>query len=266
MCAALPAQGGLTAEQAANAALIVDAAGDLDLSPDSARRAAVIAIAVALQESGLRNIPYGDRDSLGLFQQRPSQGWGTPELILNPAYATRRFYSRLLRVPGWEALPVAEAAQAVQRSAFPAAYARHEPRAVAIVARLTGACPPESPVAAVVIAYAHAQLGRPYRWGAQGPDAFDCSGLTMRAYQAAGLRIPRVTFQQWRYGSRIAPGRERPGDLVFLHMTRKGPSHVGLVIGGGLMIHAPHRGDVVKVAAYTRSDVVGFVRPWPSGR
>jgi hypothetical protein len=81
----------------------------------------VIAIATALQESYLRNLghlgPGNDHDSLGLFQQRPSQGWGTPEQIMNPEYASRRFYEKLLQVPDWQAVALTEAAQAVQRGA-----------------------------------------------------------------------------------------------------------------------------------------------------
>ena len=112
----------LTAEQANNAALIVAVGIARDL-PDKAE---TIALAVALQESDLRNLDVGDRDSLGLFQQRPSQGWGTPEQILDPYYATNAFYDALLTVDGWDAMTVAEAAQAVQRSGFPDAYSNHE--------------------------------------------------------------------------------------------------------------------------------------------
>jgi hypothetical protein len=83
-----------------------------------------IAIATALQEADLQNLDYGDRGSLGLFQQRPSQGWNTPAQILNPTYAAQQFYKQLLQVPGWRSIPTTEAAQAVQRSAYPDAYAK----------------------------------------------------------------------------------------------------------------------------------------------
>lgn len=89
-------------------------------------RATTIALATGLQESALRNIDHGDRDSVGIFQQRPSQGWGTVEQIMDPVYATNAFYDALLRVDGYQDLPITEAAQAVQRSAFPDAYAQHE--------------------------------------------------------------------------------------------------------------------------------------------
>jgi hypothetical protein len=121
-------------QQAANAATI-EAVGSARGLPE---RAVTIAIATAMQESMLRNLDYGDRDSLGLFQQRPSQGWGRPEQVMDPVYAARRFYDRLIEVPGYEAMPLTEAAQAVQRSAFPDLYAQHEEEASVLAAALTG--------------------------------------------------------------------------------------------------------------------------------
>ncbi|WP_235534344.1 hypothetical protein [Oerskovia sp. Root22] len=101
-------------------------------------RAATIGLATALQESRLLNIDYGDRDSIGLFQQRPSQGWGTIEQIMDPVYSTTAFYDGLDTVDGYEDLPVTVAAQAVQRSGFPDAYAQHESRSRAWASALTG--------------------------------------------------------------------------------------------------------------------------------
>src|SRR3954464_14255428 len=124
----------LTGEQIANARTIARVAYDRGLP----ERAVVIALATAMQESRLRNLDYGDRDSLGLFQQRPSQGWGTPEQVRDPVYATRTFLERLLAVPGWETMPVTRAAQTVQRSAFPGAYARWETLASSLVTDLAG--------------------------------------------------------------------------------------------------------------------------------
>jgi len=124
----------LTLEQADNAALIAAGAQARQLKA----RAATIGIATGIQESSLRNIDYGDRDSLGLFQQRPSQGWGEPEQLLNRHYATGAFYDVLVTVTDWENLPITEAAQAVQRSGFPDAYADHEPEARAWASALTG--------------------------------------------------------------------------------------------------------------------------------
>ncbi|WP_236241494.1 C40 family peptidase [Streptomyces sp. CC228A] len=95
-------------------------------------RGQVVALATALQESGLRNLDYGDRDSLGLFQQRPSQGWGTAQQVRDPVHASTRFYEALLKVPGWQSMTVTQAAQAVQKSGFPDAYAKWEPLGTAL--------------------------------------------------------------------------------------------------------------------------------------
>ena len=124
--------------QVGNAAIIITTGQRLGVPA----RGWVIAVATAMQESTLHN--YGnlgrrnDHDSLGLFQQRPSQGWGTPVQILNPTYAATSFYQRLLRVRGWQTLPLTRAAQAVQRSAFPTAYAKWEQPAATLVHALTG--------------------------------------------------------------------------------------------------------------------------------
>jgi hypothetical protein len=104
-------------------------------------RAATIAIATALQESKLVNLSYGDRDSVGLFQQRPSQGWGTAEQIMDPVYSTDRFYDGLVGIAGYQDLTITDAAQKVQRSAFPEAYAQHEALARAWASALTGWSP-----------------------------------------------------------------------------------------------------------------------------
>jgi hypothetical protein len=129
-----PARYAFTPEQAVNAATIT-AVGTARGLPE---RAVTIALATALQESTLRNIRYGDRDSLGLFQQRPSQGWGTPEEIMDPAYSAGEFYEHLVEVPDYTELPLTVAAQEVQRSGFPDAYAKHEPDAALLAAALTG--------------------------------------------------------------------------------------------------------------------------------
>ncbi|MFC8196580.1 heavy metal transporter [Streptomyces sp. NPDC057298] len=123
-----------TAEQAVNAATI-SAVGANRRMPE---RAVTIALATALQESALRNINHGDRDSLGLFQQRPSQGWGTEKEIMDPTYAASEFYEHLGKVPDYTRLPLTVAAQRVQRSGYPEAYAKHEPDATLLAAALTG--------------------------------------------------------------------------------------------------------------------------------
>jgi hypothetical protein len=101
-------------------------------------RAAAIALATALQESKLRNLTAGDRDSIGLFQQRPSQGWGTPAELQDPRYASGEFYTHLVKVPDWQSLPLADAAQAVQRSAHPELYEHWEIDATVLAAALYG--------------------------------------------------------------------------------------------------------------------------------
>ncbi len=108
----------LNEEQMANAATIA-AVGLTRGLPD---RAVVVALATAMQESELTNLAGGDRDSVGLFQQRPSQGWGTVDQIRDPRYAASAFYNQLVKVRGWEDMRVTDAAQLVQRSAFPEAY------------------------------------------------------------------------------------------------------------------------------------------------
>lgn len=121
-------------EQAVNAATVT-AVGIARGMPE---RAVTIALATALQESALRNIGHGDRDSLGLFQQRPSMGWGSERQIMDPSYAAGMFYDHLAKVPDYTRLPLTVAAQRVQRSAFPHAYAKHEPDATLLAAALTG--------------------------------------------------------------------------------------------------------------------------------
>lgn len=121
-------------EAMANAAVITGIAVKRGLPP----RAATIAIATAIQESKLHNISHGDRDSLGLFQQRPSQGWGTAEEIMDPVHAANAFYDALVKVPGWRTGEITKVAQAVQRSGFPEAYAQREPEARAMASNLTG--------------------------------------------------------------------------------------------------------------------------------
>lgn len=118
----------LPAEQIPHAKTIV-ATGIAMKVPE---RGQVVALATAIQESRLRNLVYGDRDSLGLFQQRPSMGWGTPEQIRDPVYSSTRFYKGLLEVNGWQQMTITQAAQAVQRSGYPDAYAQWEPLARAL--------------------------------------------------------------------------------------------------------------------------------------
>ncbi|WDZ82502.1 hypothetical protein [Micromonospora cathayae] len=139
---------GLSQRQMDNAKTIVDVGVELKMP----RRALVVAVSTAIQESNLHNLasdrlaessryPHqgsgDDHDSVGLFQQRPSSGWGSVRELMQPAYASRAFYQALRKVPGWQDMSVTGAAQAVQRSAYPGAYAKHERRATTVVDALT---------------------------------------------------------------------------------------------------------------------------------
>ncbi|MFF0131593.1 C40 family peptidase [Streptomyces mirabilis] len=272
-------------------------------------RGQIVALATALQESGLRNLTYGDRDSLGLFQQRPSQGWGTANETLDPVHSSTMFYEALEKVPGWQSLSVTQAAQAVQKSGFPDAYAKWEPLATALqqaieplLSKTGGASPSPSPSGSAgtgsaptstaggctsggdgtdfgtippgavpagykipadappkvqtAIRWALGQLDTPYQWGgsctdSHGPDPMgrcDCSSLMQQSYKAAGVTLTRTTYTQVKKGKAASVDALQPGDLVFTEGTAKVPEHVGMFIGQGLIIHAPHTGDVVRIA------------------
>jgi hypothetical protein len=154
----------LTLEQAENVALMAA----ISTQRGMPARAATIAIATSTQESKLYNIEHGDRDSIGLFQQRPSQGWGSAQEILNPYYSINAFYDALARIDGYESMKITEAAQLVQRSAFPEAYADHEADARVLASALTG----NSPRAFTCVVDDD---------GEEAPDRLVESGLTRRA-------------------------------------------------------------------------------------
>lgn len=116
--------------------------------------------------------------------------------------------------------------------------------------------------ARAVLQFAYAQIGKPYRFGGEGPDGWDCSGLTQASWRAGGVELPRTTYQQWAWGAqrRVSLDDLQPGDLIFSN----GISHVGIYAGDGKMVHAPQTGDVVKVVSldsYGRGRLVGAVRP-----
>ncbi|MDF3291878.1 C40 family peptidase [Streptomyces silvisoli] len=296
------------AEQIPNAK-IIEATGTAMHVP---ARGQVVALATALQESGLKNLTYGDRDSLGLFQQRPSQGWGTPAQIEDPVYASTQFYSHLLNVPGWQSMTVTQAAQKVQGSAFPDAYAKWEPLATALQKAIatelntpddgssggsgastdapspsgggqTGGLvgcsteadgsgfgpipagalpagyqiPATSPVQVrTAIRWALGQLGTPYQWGGHCTDPHggdpmgrcDCSSLMQMSYKAGGISLGRTTYDQVTEGKGVDVDHLQPGDLLFTESSAAAPGHVGMYIGSGLIINAPHTGDVVRIA------------------
>jgi len=236
----------------------------------------LIAVATAMQESMLKNLDFGDGDSLGLFQQRPSAGWGTPAEVTNPQYASRKFYEGLLQVPGWPNLRLTEAAQRVQASAFPDAYQKWESDAQLLVSRVAGAAvtpttlqqcpvdfgsPASKPVGAVgdFLRIAHEQVGDPYVYAATGPDAFDCSGLIVFAWKQAGYRLSvRTAEQMRRISTPVTRGQEQPGDLVFSQFNTPrvpgGAGHVGIVLKKGLLLEAPRTGLNVRTRPYDSGD------------
>ena len=261
----------LNADQLANATTIIQVGRSLQV-PD---RGLVVALATAMQESTLRNLTYGDRDSVGLFQQRPSSGWGTVAELTTPSVAAGKFFGALLQVPGWQDLPVTEAAQRVQRSAFPLAYAKWEGLATAILQAAgvnVGPLDCTTPIgfsappgaAGDMVRVALAQQGKPYVWGATGPDAFDCSGLVVYAWRQAGYRATvRTSEQMYAVSDPVADGHEQPGDLLFSHFAAAGPGHVMIVVRVGLAVEAPRTGDVVKLMPYRAGggEVIGRLRP-----
>ncbi|KRF23654.1 C40 family peptidase [Phycicoccus sp. Soil803] len=265
----------LSGEQLANAQTIVAVGRQLNVPAYGW----VIAVATALQESSLTNLDHGHLDSLGLFQQRA--GWGSDADRLNPETAARMFYEGgkggqkgLVQIHGFEAMPLTRAAQAVQASAFPDAYARWEPLAQQIVANpavLSATCyttadyTGDGTQGSNAVASALQFLGTPYSWGGGGiggpgngfgPGSatvgFDCSSLVQYAYhQATGRTLPRVTDAQAAALPHVPPGSHlRAGDLLFFHSPGDAPGsyhHVGIYDGQGGMVHAPRTGKTVEV-------------------
>ncbi|GAA0223583.1 C40 family peptidase [Actinomadura nitritigenes] len=111
--------------------------------------------------------------------------------------------------------------------------------------------------AAQALRYAMSKLGSPYVWGASGPSTFDCSGLTMWAYKQVGINLPHYTGSQWNAGTHVSESQMQPGDLIFFYSDLH---HMGMYVGGGKMIHAPHTGDVVRIASLAGRPIAGVVR------
>lgn len=180
----------------------------------------------------------------------------------------RRRFRRRGRVRGREVAAAVAAGIILAATAHsrPGHHYRHAPAAMTAAAR--------HDAVAAAVGYARAQLGKQYEWGGTGPGGFDCSGLVMRAYRHAGIRLPRTTWQQWATGRRVT--HPRPGDLVFFagsDGTAAAPGHVGLVTGRHTMIEAYAAGYPVRVASFGTAwsppgdtAPVGYTRPAAYGR
>ena len=156
----------------------------------------------------------------------------------------------------------AEAAQkaAAQNKPQPRPQPRPQPKPKPRPADPTPTPPPPTSHGGVsaVLDYARAQIGKPYLWGAEGPDSFDCSGLTMRAWQQAGVNLSHYTGAQWGETTRVPISELQPGDLVFYGSSGESSHHVGLYVGGDQMIEAPHAGANVRYASIYRSDLLPY--------
>ncbi|WP_245589726.1 hypothetical protein [Amycolatopsis balhimycina] len=224
---ALPGQNAsaytFTPEQMNNAATISAVGAKLGLPP----HAATIALATALQESKLRNLEGGDRDSVGLFQQRPSQGWGTIAQLRDPVYAATEFYQKLEKLPDWETLPITEAAQAVQRSGAPDAYAQWEPQSRAMAAAFNGQFPAALTcrnltlaAPADLAAAATGELGAARLSGAH-PAAQGWTYATWLVGRAAALGVDKVSFagRTWTAESGAWAADAAAGPDLSVHQT-----------------------------------------------
>jgi cell wall-associated NlpC family hydrolase len=290
---------GFAGNQLAYAASIVAAGMELG----APQRAHVIAVATAMQESQLLmyaneaapeslQLPHdrvgSDHDSVGLFQQRA--GWGTVAERMDPTISARLFYEALLALPDWESMPLTVAAQQVQISAFPDAYAKWEQPANEVVGSIAGivctgggagdpAVPAPNPLAQTTIDRAVSQVGVPYVWGggnADGPTdgGFDCSGLMVHAFAAVGVTVPHQTQAIWTaFQPAITDAAQvQPGDMVLLSrdQTPTGIHHVGLYLGDGRVVHAPETGSAVEIvddiwaSPFWTREFIGAVRPMPA--
>jgi cell wall-associated NlpC family hydrolase len=267
----------LNDEQLTNARAIVETGRELRIPA----RGLVVAVATALQESTLKNLNWGDRDSIGLFQQRAA--WGSNAERMDPVTSASMFYTGgragqpgLLDITGWAEMSITRAAQAVQVSAFPLAYAKWETLAASLVESVIGEDPLECsdavaaglPTGAVgeMLKVALDQQGDPYVWGATGPAAFDCSGLVVYSWGQAGFRLTvRTAAQMYQVSTPIPRGSEQPGDLLFGAWDEKGPGtgagHVMIVVKQGLAVQAPATGRNVELTDYS-----AFGSAWRIGR
>lgn len=263
--------------------------------------AAVIAISAAIERTHLTNYSQQtDTQGLGIFNMTPGGTWGSASELTDPVKTATQFYTRLAQLPGWQTMTAGEAAFQVLHLPSPAPLGldRWGPIAQRLVSTFDGSAttcsgtggngngaggsiplppgfslPPDTPAAVrTAVGYALAQLGKPYVWGGVGPNGFDCSGLVMMAYQAAGITIPRGSIAQSGFGTPIYSVNDlRPGDLIFIpgdDGTAEAPGHVGMAIGRGLLVEAPHTGlnvQISPIAGYWASQISAMrrVAQWP---
>ena len=281
-------------EQIANAAAVVRAGADLGMS----RRDQTIGVMVALAESSLRALDYGDEagpDSRGLFQQRDNGAWGTLADRMDPYTSAGNFFRVLMNVADRDSMAPTLVGHAVQGNRDPYHYessweaaqeimdaldAAGQPGAGGPAATATaaqeGATPAAAPSASAapagadVVATARAQLGLPYVVGGSDPQGgFDCSGLIQYVFAQAGISLPRTAAQQGGAGEEVWSGAGasapldttiRPGDIIYFPGGRDHYDHVALYVGDRTMIHAPDIGSVVSEAAV--DDAYWGARQW----
>lgn len=218
-------------EQLANVRTIITVGAERQIPA----RGWVIAVATAMQESGLRNLAGGDRDSIGLFQQRPSQGWGTPAQLQNPTYAAGKFYDKLATVSGWQTMPLTEAAQAVQRSAYPDAYAKWETNAILLVQQQGPAAASAAPIDL-------------------NPCTSPCPSISESPNTPTTTASTDASACTW-----VAPVN---APVVSGFRTNERPSHDGVDLGAarGTPIHAASAGTVTVVRCNIRPENYGCDR------
>lgn len=288
----------LSGEQLANAQIIVSVVKARKLPA----RAAVISLATAMQESSLiNNLRQLDHDSIGLFQQR-IQYYGA-DVAGNPVKSTEAFLKKLVGQPNWQTRPLTEVAADVQipRADLRGEYAKWEQLATTLTNRYMpgsttytpgpvcadgpgagfdqgsegipeGYQLPTDAQARTAVAFALAQLGERYVFGANGPDEWDCSSLMQQSWAAAGVPIPRVTYDQVKIGVAV-PGLAamKPGDLIFIPGSlgsRSVPRHVGMYIGTDKngkqwLVQAPSSNQRVKTTPVSNwaKEIVNIRRP-----
>ncbi len=251
-----------------------------------------IALMVAMQESKIRNLKYGDRDSLGIFQQRPSQGWGTAEQILDPVYATNKFYEALEKIKSRESKSLFDVAVAVQRpnrDAYAETFGLWDAPATSFLSGVTAGaggiggvslpgagCTEILGDVEVAIQAALSQVGKPYQW-AMVPTTkpFDDGELIQWAYAQAGVTLPTTAAGQLKAGPAIPkPGSDsvvewtkvlQRGDLLYWANSFGQANHVSMYLGNGEMIDTPTLGAAVAISKVPADDpfrrLIGATRP-----